>query len=234
MRDAFGQWRHVFKLDPDKPITDEALEQIGLSGTDAILVGGSSGVTYDNTEELLIRLRAYPVTCVLEISSDEALVDGFDYYFVPTVLNTSRGEWTTGRQQQAIRDAGAYLDWNRIAAEGYVIVNGDSTAARVTDAEPPESLEDLVAYARLSDRLFGLPIFYVEYSGRFGNMEWVRKTRDVLGRARLFYGGGIDSARKAIEAARAAHTVVVGNAVYENLQEALATVEAVRSVQRGG
>lgn len=229
MAAEIGQWRHVFKLDPERELTDDALEQVCLSGTDAILVGGSSGVTYDNTVDLLAGIRRYTVPCILEISSDEALVPGFDYYFIPVVLNTDRGEWTTGRHQQALRDFGSMLDWNKVAAEGYVILNEASTAAKLTEARAPATVKDLVAYARMADKLFRLPVFYVEYSGVFGNMEWVRHARDVLEHARLFYGGGINSPAKAIEAARSAHTVVVGNAVYENLELALATVDAVRN-----
>lgn len=232
MQVALSQWRHVFKLDPERELADEALERICLSGTDAILVGGSSGVTYENTADLLARIRRYPVSCALEISTDEALVPDFDYYLIPVVLNTSRGEWMTGRHQQVLRDVGPMLDWTRIAAEGYVIVNEQSTAAKVTGAVAPDTLQDFLAYARIADNLFRLPIFYVEYSGRFGNMDWVRSARDVLGGAQLFYGGGIDGPEKAALAAGAAHTIVVGNAVYDCLPDALATVPAVRSIGR--
>jgi len=194
------------------------------------MVGGSSGVTYENTVDLMSRIRRYTVPCILEVSTDEALVPGFDYYFIPVVLNTDRGEWMTGRQQMALRDFGSMLDWSQIAAEGYVILNEDSTAAKLTGAKAPDSLKDLLAYARMADKLFRLPIFYVEYSGVYGNMEWVRRAKDVLEHTRLFYGGGIDCPEKAMEAARSAHTIVVGNAVYENLSQALATVHAVRSL----
>jgi putative glycerol-1-phosphate prenyltransferase len=224
------QWRHVFNLDPDRKLDDAVLEQVCQSGTDAILVGGSTGVTYDNTWDLLNRVRRYPVPCVLEISSDEALVPGFDLYFIPIVLNTGRGEWITGRHQTALRDVGAMLDWSAVQAEGYVILNESSTAARVTGAQAPGTLDDFLAYTRMADKLFRLPIFYVEYSGTFGNMEWVKRAKDVLEHARLFYGGGIDNPDKAVEAARSAHTVVVGNVVYENPAQAIATVEAVRSI----
>lgn len=229
MESVLSSWRHVFKLDPDKQLDDQALERVCLSGTDAVLVGGSSGVTYENTVDLMSRIRRYAVPCVLEISSDEALVPGFDYYFVPTVLNTDRGEWITGRHQTALREVGSHLDWSRVAAEGYVILNEACTAARVTGARAPNTLPDLLAYARMADRLFRLPVFYMEYSGRFGDMDWVRQARNVLQHARLFYGGGIDGPEKAAEAARAAHTVVVGNAVYDRLEQALLTVEAVRN-----
>lgn len=228
MQEAFARWRHIFKLDPDKDLTDDALARLCQSGTDAVIVGGSSGVTYDNTSALLERIRRYPVICALEVSTDEALVQGFDWYLVPAVLNTGRGEWITGRHQEVLRDAAPYMDWSRVAAEGYVIVNENSTAASLTGAAAPDTLEDFLAYAALADKLFRLPIFYVEYSGMFGDMGWVRKARKLLSSARLFYGGGIDGAAKAREAAEAAHTIVVGNAVYQNLAGALETVEAVR------
>ena len=230
MQESFTHWRHIFKLDPEKVLSDDALDKLCRSGTDAFVIGGSSGITYDNTSALLERLRRYPVVCALEISTDEALVQGFDWYLVPSVLNTSRGEWITGRHQQVLRDAEPYMDWSRVAAEGYVILNDQSTAAGLTGAVTPESLEDVLAYAALADKLFRVPIFYVEYSGVFGNMVWVRQVKERLTSARLFYGGGIDGPERASQAAQAAHTIVVGNAIYQNLSGALATVEAVRRV----
>ena len=41
----FREWSHVFKLDPNKEISDDALEKVCESGTDAIVIGGSDGVT---------------------------------------------------------------------------------------------------------------------------------------------------------------------------------------------
>ncbi|MDF2935014.1 MAG: heptaprenylglyceryl phosphate synthase [Paenibacillaceae bacterium] len=228
MQESFTHWRHIFKLDPDKNLSDSALDKLCRSGTDAFVIGGSSGVTYDNTLALLERIRQYPVVCALEISTDEALVQGFDWYLIPSVLNTARGEWITGRHQQVLAAAEPYMDWSRIAGEGYVILNEQSTAAELTGAVKPDALDEFLAYAALADKLFRLPVFYVEYSGTFGNMNWVRQAKERLTSARLFYGGGIDGPERARQAAEAAHTIVVGNAVYHNLSGALATVEAVR------
>ena len=38
-------WRHVFKLDPAKSITDDDLMKVCESGTDAIIIGGTDNVT---------------------------------------------------------------------------------------------------------------------------------------------------------------------------------------------
>ncbi|MEX2459877.1 MAG: heptaprenylglyceryl phosphate synthase [Paenibacillaceae bacterium] len=221
-------WKHVFKLDPARSLCDDALERVCLSGTDAIIVGGSSDITYDNTVDLLSRLRKYEPPCVLEISSAEAIVPGFDLYFIPVVLNAGNIEWITGQHQRALRDYGALLHWEQIIPEGYVILNENCTTAILTEANCDLTEPDIIAYARLADKLFRMPIFYIEYSGIFGNMEWVQQTARVMQNAQLFYGGGIDSPDKARQASQAADTIVVGNVVYENLDQAIATVNAVR------
>ncbi|MCP1310393.1 heptaprenylglyceryl phosphate synthase [Paenibacillus tyrfis] len=225
------EWKHVFKLDPDREIGDEALERICLSGTDAVMVGGSSGVTFDNTVDLLARIRRYEVPCVLEVSDTEAIVPGFDLFMIPIVLNAGDTQWIVGRHQQALKEYGAILDWDELVPEGYIILNGESTAAKLTEADAQLDAKDVEAYARIADRLFRCPIVYLEYSGVFGDMELVGRVKRLLSQSRLFYGGGIDSPEKAREAAKAAHTVVVGNAVYDDLERALATVPAVMEMR---
>jgi putative glycerol-1-phosphate prenyltransferase len=222
------EWRHLFKLDPDREISDSALDAVCRSGTDAVIVGGSTGVTYDNTTDLLARIRRYEVPCVLELSSAEAAVPGFDAYLVPIVLNAGSAEWIAGRQAEAIAAYGSMIPWDTAVGEGYIILNGGSTAAKLTGARTEIGERDVLAYARLADRLMRLPIVYLEYSGRFGDMRLVERVRADLQGARLFYGGGVTDAERARLAAAAAHTVVVGNAIYERLDDALATVAAVK------
>jgi putative glycerol-1-phosphate prenyltransferase len=228
-------WKHVFKLDPDKSISDEDLERVCLSGTDAILVGGSSGITYDNTVDLMSRIRRYEVPCVLEVSHPDVIAPGFDLYFIPIVLNAQDPDWITGHHHTALQEWGAIMPWDQIVPEGYIILNGDCSAARLTNARTDLTAPEAEAYARMADKLFRLPIFYMEYSGVFGDMQLVERSRAVLnGGAQLFYGGGVDDPSKAEQAAQAADTVVVGNIIYENIDRALETVAAVKSLQGKG
>lgn len=224
MHEDIRGWRHVFKLDPDKTISDEHLDLICTSGTDAIMVGGSSGVTFDNTIDLLSRVRRYELPCVSEISNLEAVVPGFDLYFIPVVLNSREGQWITGRHREAIRKFGKMLPWETLIPEGYVVLNGDSTVARLTHADTDLGVQDVMACASLSEKIFRLPVCYLEYSGTFGDMELVRTVRDSLEETQLFYGGGIDSAERSRQALAAADTVVVGNIIYEDIDRALETV----------
>ncbi|MDQ6422470.1 heptaprenylglyceryl phosphate synthase [Paenibacillus sp. LHD-117] len=224
----YSHWRHAFKLDPDKNISDEALDAVCLSGTDAIIVGGSSGVTFENTVDLMSRIRRYEVDCALEVSTLEGAVPGFDGYFVPLVLNTDRAEWIIGRQLEGLKEYGTFVPWDETAAQGYIILNEEATAAKLTGAKAPRDEEELIAHVRMADRLMRLPVIYLEYSGRFGDMELLKQASRHVSQARLFYGGGIDSAEKAGMAAEHAHTVVVGNILYNDLQAALSTVGAVK------
>ncbi|NGQ96998.1 heptaprenylglyceryl phosphate synthase [Brevibacillus sp. SYP-B805] len=226
-----GGWRHVFKLDPDKHLTDDELEAICESGTDAVIVGGTQGITYDNTLELMARLRRYAVPAVLEVSNLQAVVPGFDAYFLPLVLNAGDPDWIFAPHVAGLSAYGAYIRWEEIFAEGYIILNEDSAAAKVTKARPVASREEAKAYANVAAHVCRLPIVYVEYSGRYGDPDMVRACRAGAGEARLFYGGGIRSAEQAQEMASIADTIVVGNVIYEDLSAALATVEAVRRLQ---
>ncbi|WP_088005748.1 heptaprenylglyceryl phosphate synthase [Indiicoccus explosivorum] len=227
----YHSWNHIFKLDPAKSISDEQLEQICESGTDAVMVGGTDNVTLDGVLDLLARIRRYTVPAVLEVSTMEAVTPGFDYYFIPTVLNSDDPKWIKGLHHEAIKEYGELMDWNEIVPEGYCVLNPDCKAARVTSADAAVSSEDVLAYARLADKLFRLPVFYMEYSGTYGDVSLVRQVGGILENARLFYGGGIDTAEKAKEMASAADAVIVGNVIYSDLKAALRTVKAVAEVK---
>jgi putative glycerol-1-phosphate prenyltransferase len=224
----FRQWKHVFKVDPNKEISDCALEQICESGTDAVIVGGSDGVTLDNTLELLAGIRRYSVPCVLEVSTVESISPGFDFYFVPSVLNSNKTEWIVGLHHQAVKEYGAIMNWDEIIMEGYCILNEDSKAAALTGANHQLDMDDIIAYARMAEKMFNFPIFYLEYSGEFGNMNTLKEVKATLTKTKLFYGGGITNAQQAREAAQFADTIVVGNSIYENLGQALETVQAIK------
>jgi putative glycerol-1-phosphate prenyltransferase len=224
----YRQWKHVFKLDPKKEITPEMLEAICESGTDAVIVGGSDGVTMENTVDLLSRIRKYVVPCVLEVSDIESITSGFDYYFVPSVLNSTNPDWIVGLHRNAIKEYGQLINWNELVAEGYCIVNGESKAAKLSEADTDLDHEDILAYARMSEHMFRLPIFYLEYSGTYGDVEVVKDISTILDKTQFFYGGGIKDEAQAREMAQFADTVVVGNVIYEDIDAAIRTVRVVK------
>lgn len=226
----YKQWRHVFKIDPAKEISDEALEKICESGTDVILVGGTDGVTLDNVLDKLVRVRRFSVPIALEISTIDAITPGFDYYLIPSVLNSTNTKWVKDLHHEAIKEYGDIMVWDELIAEGYCVLNPDCKVAIATEAKTDLTKEDVIAYARLAENYFKLPIFYVEYSGAYGDVEIVSAVKNVLNHTQLFYGGGICTAEQAKEMASLADTIIVGNVIYDDLVEALKTVDAVKSV----
>lgn len=230
-RPFYSHWKHVFKLDPDKEISEEHLEQLCMSGTDAIIIGGSSGVTFENTVDLMARVRRYSLDCALEVSTMEGAVPGFDGYFVPFVLNTENADWMMLKQLEGLKEYGIFVPWECTAASAYIILNENCTAAQLTEAKANISGDEVLPYIWLADRLWKLPVLYIEYSGTFGDMETLRLVAREKQSAHLFYGGGITSVEQAEQVARYADTTVVGNIVYKDLARALETVEAVKRIK---
>lgn len=222
-------WKHIFKLDPAKEISDEDLDAICESGTDAVIVGGTDNITLDNVLDLLSRIRRnYTVPCILEISEEDALTPGFDYYFIPMVLNSKEKKWMMDVQHQAIKEYIDMMEYSEIYFEGYCILNEDAKAFIHTNSYLPDA-DDVKAYAYMAEHVFHLPIFYMEYSGKYGNPALVEEVSDVLENTLLFYGGGIETPEQAIEMKQHADVIIVGNSIYTNIKQALKTVAAVKN-----
>lgn len=220
-------WKHVFKLDPDKHISDEQLEGICESGTDAIIVGGTHGVTFDNTIELLSRVRRFALPCVLEISNRDAIVPGFDHYLIPLVLNATNPRWVIEPHVEVIKELGTVIPWQDVSTVGYCVLNSESSVAQLTESKTDLALEDVLAYGRLAQHLLNLPYFYLEYSGRYGDkglVDRVYRTLKKEGDIHIFYGGGIMNGQQSGEMKRGSDTIVVGNVIYQDINAALQTV----------
>ncbi|WEL22986.1 heptaprenylglyceryl phosphate synthase [Candidatus Nanohalovita haloferacivicina] len=65
---------HITKIDPEKGLSSSDLEY--LEGTDAVMVGGSDGVTAENTAEVLELLDDTDIPVILEPYSGEHVVGG--------------------------------------------------------------------------------------------------------------------------------------------------------------
>lgn len=222
------EWKHAFKLDPNKHISEEDLEKLCESETDGIIIGGSDGVTEDKVIDLLMQVRRYTTPCALEVSNLYSIVPGFDYYLIPSVLNTDDAVWVKGLHHRALKEYGHLIDGEEVYAEGYCILNKDSKVAQLTSANTELDEEDVIAYGRMVDKLFHMPIFYMEYSGKFGDPQLVKKVSRTLENSRLFYGGGIETAEQAEEMAKYADTIIVGNVIYKDLNSALQTAKVVK------
>ncbi|WP_082235203.1 heptaprenylglyceryl phosphate synthase [Halobacillus massiliensis] len=220
-------WQHVFKLDPNKPLQESSLQMICHSGTDALIIGGTDGVTFNKVFDLWERVQQYDIPCVLELSNLEAIMPGFDGYLIPSVLNSRDRQFIIGLHHHAVKEYGDLITWNDLLVEGYCVMNDEAKVYQETSCQLPTA-NDAVAYAQIAEHMFHLPIFYLEYSGTWGDPELVKQVKRELNHTLLFYGGGIETKEQAQMMKQYADVIVVGNIIYKDIQAALRTVEACK------
>ncbi|MDX8046813.1 heptaprenylglyceryl phosphate synthase [Gracilibacillus sp. S3-1-1] len=221
------EWKHIFKLDPAKEIAEEMIDKVCESGTDAIIIGGTDNITLDGVLRLLSSIRHHDIPVILEISTIESVTPGYDYYFVPMVLNSQDKKWMMDIQHQAVTEYGDVINWNEMFAEGYCIMNEHSKVFKHANCKLPTD-EEAIGYARMAEHLLRLPFFYLEYSGTYGDVSLVQSISEELDNTKLIYGGGIETKEQAAEVSAFADIIVVGNALYDNPKEALLTVQATK------
>ncbi|MDG5775801.1 putative phosphoglycerol geranylgeranyltransferase [Haloarculaceae archaeon H-GB2-1] len=223
MSAPWDEWDHIVKLDPDKELVDgETFEDVCETGTDAIEIGGTLDVTADKMQRVIDACRKYDVALYQEPSDPTVVVDddALDGYLVPTVLNAGDLFWTVGAHKEWAR-LDEDLAWDKTTLEAYIVLNPDAAVAQLTQADCEQTAEDVAAYAKVAERMFGQEIVYVEYSGTFGDPEKVEAAADALDETTLFYGGGIHDYDSAYTMAEHADVVVVGDLVHAEGVEAV-------------
>ncbi len=114
--------------------------------------------------------------------------------------------------------------------EAYIVQNPDSAAARQSGVTADNVLTPEIARQRalVADRHLKSEVIYIEYSGTYGAEEAidiVDAVADDLTRARLWYGGGIDTREKSqAMLAAGADTVIVGDVFHDIATEEIALV----------
>lgn len=215
--------KHIFKLDPAKEISDENLEKLAESDTDLILVGGTDNITEDNVLNALSRVRRFSKPVALEVTNKEAVMPGFDHYFIPSVFNTSNIKWQHGLMLEALEEYSHLIDYEDISMLPYIILNEDCKAFKKSEGKPVTATE-LPHYIDMIDKLYKAEYLYIEYSGMYGNPEMMDIVRRHADNTQVIYGGGITSKEQAREMSQFADTIVVGNIIHEDVKKALRTI----------
>ncbi|MFC7155645.1 phosphoglycerol geranylgeranyltransferase [Halomarina halobia] len=226
---AWANWDHVVKVDPDKALPEGVTyEDIRATGTDAIVVGGTTGMTEEKMRRVVEACGESDAPVYIEPSHSGAVVhsDRLDGYLVPVVFNAGDVAWITGAHKEWAR-IDPDIDWEHTTTEAYIVLNPEASVAEYTQADCDLEADEVAAYATVAERMFGQEIVYVEYSGTLGDPGIVGAARDALDEATLFYGGGVRDYDSAYRMAEQADVVIVGDLVHDE------GIEAVEETVRG-
>ncbi|QZA89153.1 putative phosphoglycerol geranylgeranyltransferase [Salinarchaeum sp. IM2453] len=233
MAAPWEDWDHIVKIDPDKSLVEgETFGDICQTGTDAIAVGGTTGMTQEKMKRVISACSEHDVPLYLEPSTPEVVVDSSDLdgYLVPTVLNAGDQFWVTGAHKEWAR-LNPDFDWDRMTTEAYIVLNPDSAVAEYTQADCGIGVDHVVGYVTIAEEFFNQEIVYIEYSGMLGDPEIVEAAAEASDSATLFYGGGICDYETAEQMSQYADVVIVGDLAHEKGADAVA--ETVRGSKAG-
>jgi len=229
MTAPWEEWNHVLKIDPDKELPEGVTYgDLCATGTDAIEVGGTMGITEEKMEAVVEACGEHDVPLYQEPSSPDVVIDNevLEGYLIPTVFNAGSPFWITGAHKEWVR-LDDDLDWDRTTLEAYIVMNPEADVATYTEADCDLTPDDVAAYATVAERMFGQEIVYVEYSGMLGEEAIVEAAAGAVDDATLFYGGGVHDYDSAYAMAQYADVVVVGDLAHDEGVDAVReTVEA--------
>lgn len=229
MIEQWTDWNHIVKIDPDKELVEgETFEDICRTGTDAIEIGGTTGITEEKMQRVIDACAEHNVPLYQEPNSPDIVVESpaLSGYLIPTVFNAGDPFWITGAHKEWLRADDAF-DWDRTATEAYIVLNPDSAVATLTEADCELGPADVAAYTQAAERMFGQEIIYLEYSGTLGDPEILEAAQTATDDATLFYGGGIHGYDSAQTMGNHADVIVVGDLVHDE------GVDAVERTVRG-
>ncbi len=227
---------HMTLLDPEKgriyDLSNLATMASDL-GTDAIMVGGSTGIDQDLLDTNVKEIKARTLLPVILFPANSNTLSPYaDAIYFMSLLN-SRSVRLVVREQyrasQLIKNMGL-----ETISMGYVVVDPGMKVGEVGEADliPRDRPDEAVGYA-LTAEYFGMDLFYLEAGSgapRPVPPEMIRAVKKES-KLPLVVGGGIRSPEAAREVAKAGADIVVTGTVVEreNGKEALkAVIDAVK------
>lgn len=212
---------HMTLIDPAKqpPNASGAIARTaGKVGSDAIMVGGSTGVTQENLDQTVENIKK---GCKLPViyfpSGANAIAQHADAIYFMSMLNSRNVKNVTGehwRGAPIIRKLGI-----EAISMGYVIIEPGMKVGEVGEADlvKRDDVARAVGYG-IATELFGMELLYLEAgSGApepvpYEMIKAVRESIDIP----LIVGGGITSPEKAAGVAKAGADIIVTGTLVED------------------
>lgn len=233
-----GKKMHMTLIDPDKQAPEVAgstAERAEGLGTDAIMVGGSTGVTQENLDRTVLAIKKKTDLPVIYFPGTAKAISPYcDAIYFMSLLN-SRDPTMLVREQVKGAMVLKRMESVEKIGMGYIIVEPGMKVGEVGKAEPvPRGRPDIAAGYALAAQYFGMKLVYLEAGSGAPEavppeiIKAVRKEIDIP----LIVGGGIRTPEAAGTAAEAGADVVVTGTIVEqaeNLEILGDIIEAVKS-----
>jgi len=229
---------HMTLLDPDKQSPREAgtlSAEAAAAGTDAIMVGGSTGVTQDKVDKSVLAIKeASKLPVVLFPASAANLSRHADALYFMSLLNSRDLRLIVGEQRAA---APIVKDWGlETIPMAYLVIEPGMRAGEIGNADliPRKDPDVAVQYA-LAAQMLGMKLVYLEAGS--GSPEpvpapvirAVRKAIDIL----VVVGGGIRTPEAARAATHAGADIVVTGTIVEVARGGGALRRVIDAVKAG-
>ena len=212
---------HMTLIDPAKQppkVSGKISAAASDARSDAIMVGGSTGVTQANLDRTVDNIKEASTLPVIYFPSGaSAIARRADAIYFMSLLNSRNVRNVTGehwRGAPIIRKLGL-----ETISMGYVIVEPGMKVGEVGEADlvKRDDIERAVGYG-IATELFGMELLYLEAGSGAPEpvpAEMISAVRSHI-KIPLIIGGGITSAEKALEVARAGADIVVTGTLVEN------------------
>ena len=217
---------HLTLLDPDPAkLTVENAKVIARklqdAGTDAFLIGGSTGVTTESLDAITIAVREETGLPTIYFPSDvHAISDEVDAMLFMSIINSNNPKYITHYHAKAA----PYVKMLGIQTipMAYIVVEPGMTVGRVSEAKliPRDDVEAAAGFA-IAAQLLGMQLVYLEAGSGADRpvppemIETVKMNIDVP----LIVGGGIRTPEAAAAAREAGADIIVTGTFVEQCSD---------------
>ncbi len=228
---------HMALIDPDKQSPEDAgkiAARMLEAGTDAVLIGGSTGVTNENLSSTTLAIKEASGLPVIHFpGSASALSKDVDAILFMSMLNSTDVNWIIGAQVYAapiLKKMGI-----ETIPMGYVIVEPGMKVGEVGKADciKRDDIKRAVSYA-LACQMLGMDMAYFEAGSgadRPVPPEMISAIKEAID-IPLIIGGGIRTPEAAAAAREAGADIIVTGTLLEQCSDG-SKLKAVVSAAKG-
>ncbi len=228
---------HMGLIDPDEQSPEKSGElavALEKAGTDAIMVGGSTGITQEKLNKTVLSMKEDIDLPLIHFPTEAgAISPHVDAIYFMSMLNSMDLNKVVGEQVQAAPYI-KKLDIQTLPM-GYVVVEPGMTVGEVGKADlvRRENPEKAASFG-LSAQYFGMELFYLEAGSGAPDpvpVEMIKACKESID-IPLIVGGGIrepEQARKRAEAG--ADVIVTGTVIEETSQLSSKLKELIGSIK---